>query len=473
MHRFIKKLLKPKNDQQQVQPQVEDFGSNQAIIDLMNSVPNVEEPTTLLEPEYLPPTELDLEAMQARIDGTLTPGLEDREYEETVSKAQLLFSLKMRVQGELGDAKFELSEYEKSGQVDPEELQRKQAKVKKCEVQRERVVKTRDLLYSRSRDQRNNWIDRRIQGENRGAKKISPLGRGNMGQVWKVGRRDGVERAFKPESPVAEHGSVSGIDADHGMNSSREVASAEVAKLLKSGVLGQIDFGEVNGQLGTLSDIAVGDPLFKLRDVKELNYTEEELALARELELTQTSGGVESIYEGSDFDFTDPGLQRELMELQINDILSGQVDRHSGNFRLERDEEGGVTSLHAFDNDMSFGSKLTTWLPKLHRPLTHTVGLPPLLSEDQAKRIEDIEPDELYGKVRRLLPEEEAKAALKRLNELQDHVKELRLDKMIFKTYDQSTYDQLREFGRDRSYLARHAQTMEDRDFARWQFDNR
>ena len=59
--------------------------------------------------------------------------------------------------------------------------------------------------------------------------------------------------------------------------------------------------------------------------------------------------------KGSKFKYS-PEAFRQLINLQVLDLICGQVDRHQGNYLCTRDENYVVKSISGIDNDMAFGS---------------------------------------------------------------------------------------------------------------------
>jgi hypothetical protein len=58
-----------------------------------------------------------------------------------------------------------------------------------------------------------------------------------------------------------------------------------------------------------------------------------------------------------DIDYTDPGLVQQLTELHISDFLSGQEDRHAGNYFVALQPDG-TYKVSAFDGDLSWGDQV-------------------------------------------------------------------------------------------------------------------
>lgn len=98
----------------------------------------------------------------------------------------------------------------------------------------------------------------------------------------------------------------------------------------------------------------------------------------------------------------DPALQAAFMGLQMLDYLLLQVDRHMGNFMIQRDTKGNTLGLVGFDNDQCLGSvtdanalnRLAPRLPNGKQGKGHFLGMPPLLSTNQIDAFMQLNPSE-------------------------------------------------------------------------------
>ncbi|MEL6349214.1 MAG: hypothetical protein AAFV53_39285, partial [Myxococcota bacterium] len=248
------------------------------------------------------------------------------------------------------------------------------------------------------------------------------------------------------------------------ISSARAVGSSVVGALLGSPVIGEARFAEVDGKKGLAMEKAAGRPM---RRQVEIDFTgrEEIKAFAEENHLRAARGVI--FLPDATVDYQDPVVQEGMLELQLNDLLTGQVDRHAGNYHIDVDEEGTVRGINAFDNDGAFGTEggferyQTATTSFGGRAFNHTVSLPPLLLRDQAERLMAVAEADLREQLSPLLPAPEVEAAIARLRLLKAHVKQLRADGQIFDALDEQTHQQLRHAGAESSYLARDAAAQE------------
>jgi len=121
--------------------------------------------------------------------------------------------------------------------------------------------------------------------------------------------------------------------------------------------------------------------------------------------------------------FSDPNTQRGLADLQLNDFITNQVDRHAGNIFIDG-ESGKVTGI---DNDLSFGKQNKTGMGSA---IGTNRGLPTQVDRQSAQRVTDMTPDQLQkllkssGRGDEQLSPEEIAAAQQRLAELQGHIQQ-------------------------------------------------
>jgi hypothetical protein len=174
-------------------------------------------------------------------------------------------------------------------------------------------------------------------------------------------------------------------------------------------------------------------------------------------------------------DFDNPELQRDLVKLQLLDGLTGQVDRHGGNYVMQRDHEGAYVGLKAIDNDQSFGKKLLHPDSISSAPRTgprvpggdvfHGVSLPGVVDTDMKKAIDDLKPDALRARLTGVLPKEDVEAAVSRLKVMKKHVAQLEKNGMVIRP-DQWGTEKAREGlgGRGDSYWAREKDNLESMD---------
>lgn len=136
----------------------------------------------------------------------------------------------------------------------------------------------------------------------------------------------------------------------------RNVATSRVAEVLglgdiiaKSETVEMIGPGEEKGRKGNLMQKAQGKDA---SDIINESYEE-----------------VEGKKRTFDWDLADSdklhdkllskvtgNFQKQMISLQVLDYLTGQVDRHLGNYFIQQDENGMLNSITGIDNDLSFGN---------------------------------------------------------------------------------------------------------------------
>lgn len=120
-------------------------------------------------------------------------------------------------------------------------------------------------------------------------------------------------------------------------------------------------------------------------------------------------------------------LQKALMDLQVLDVLTGQVDRHLGNYFIK--VSGNDVSLTAIDNDACFGeneqSPVNT-LVDIKRNICQWTGLPPVMTQRTADMLKGLDPDLLRFTLKDAgLENKEIGLTLGRLAILKEHVGKL------------------------------------------------
>ena len=127
-----------------------------------------------------------------------------------------------------------------------------------------------------------------------------------------------------------------------------------------------------------------------------------------------TDGEGNPIYAPT-LDVFDPKLHRDMNRLQIMDSLTGHIDRHSDNFKIETDEEGKYKSLKAIDNDMSFGAKKRGFGERFHN--SPGMGDGALIDKEMADRVKNVPRQDLDYLFRGMFSEdpEESKAVIENL----------------------------------------------------------
>jgi hypothetical protein len=178
-----------------------------------------------------------------------------------------------------------------------------------------------------------------------------------------------------------------GISYTDARASARAQAVATLDEILGTNVIGSSRMVTFGGQPGSLSDLASGQDLNRHRQ----------------------QGNTGALYDDAD-------VRRGLMNLQLLDTLTGEVDRHNENIFV--DEE--TRSVTGIDNDLSFGRK-----KQVNGRQGFSKGLPAYIDHDVAMRVMDLTPEGLHKALDGLLTRGEIEAAVGRLRDLQQYIRTL------------------------------------------------
>jgi hypothetical protein len=298
-------------------------------------------------------------------------------------------------------------------------------------------------------------------------KKGKSLGGGSANDVHRVQTKQtmagtdtkvGYFKADRGEKEMAPHAGDR-FDADIGQQegdshmAARAVASARLDSALGTNVLSQDRFGEYKGQTGLVSPEVAGKGLYeqvwtaghKGDQKKTKDGAWEGL---KDVELARKSGKkwehkVGTEYE--DFDFSKPETQRGFADLQFNDYLTGQVDRHGKNIKI--DERGGVKGI---DNDLAFGKADLTQrdIPQGHhaRDEEQKLQLPEQIDARTAHAFMGMSEDDFVATIAgedvdpSRLSQEEIDNAKQRYRDLQEHVRKLADDDKLVSEWNDDTF---------------------------------
>jgi hypothetical protein len=179
------------------------------------------------------------------------------------------------------------------------------------------------------------------------------LGSGAVNTVYKHKyTTDAKQQVFKGDSPINDFygrdaGTQVGIPEQNPEFAKRSVAMYRLDQLLGANVLGATAFAVQDGEFGSVMELAEGD-----------SY----------LDLVNKIGGAQK-----DLVVNDPAFQKALSKLQLLDIICGQLDRHTGNYIIQRDPgTGAFIALKGIDNDMAFGKDHTDITAKIGKGYTNT-----------------------------------------------------------------------------------------------------
>jgi hypothetical protein len=275
------------------------------------------------------------------------------------------------------------------------------------------------------------------------------LGSGSFNTVYlgsyKLANGQTVEGVFKPEvrrgtrMPVAAQ--ESGIDADEPRSGYRTLATTRLDRMLGLGDLTTPAEMAMHDQtLGTVSQRAKGTALLGGRVLTNRKVPDDAMAGVLDMGLDEynsvadTKIGVKRVrgqpdeyyYEETaahEVNYGDPRLRRDLVRLQLMDAISGQVDRHPGNYFVQQNAKGECTSVQGIDNDVSWGKKLVQASGStLHASYHLPRHLPPYVDREAYDSVMKITPNSLARNMGGLLTQPEIDAASARLAEVQAHL---------------------------------------------------
>ncbi|MEZ0298550.1 MAG: hypothetical protein ACAI35_19040 [Candidatus Methylacidiphilales bacterium] len=255
---------------------------------------------------------------------------------------------------------------------------------------------------------------------------------------------------FKRESPEglggAEH--LLGIPKSEARLGARNIATGKLDARLGFGLTPRTEMARHNGELGMVMEFVSGKAGFiavtertpategRIARYKELEREinnpdtprEERVELSKQLAALHVEKEGEVYFHVQDVDknvqhdMSDPGIRKAFVNLQLLDALTAQVDRHRGNFIVQRDAGGGFAGLKAIDNDQCFGPQVRDFSGRLNnQPAT----LPPVVDTDMVRAFEGVTPQTLRADLAGLLPTAEIDAAVERLAAIKAHINTL------------------------------------------------
>lgn len=146
-----------------------------------------------------------------------------------------------------------------------------------------------------------------------------------------------------------------------------------------------------------------------------------------------------------DVDYSHPDIQRGLFDLEINDYITGQLDRHPGNIFIDP-KSNRVTGI---DNDLAFPEvNLPTLEKACGLDYKGVSTLPRLMHEETAKKILATSPTELAEALENLprpencspLSPKAIQGAVDRLQELQHAIHHPEMGLKVVKEFNEATF---------------------------------
>ncbi len=245
-------------------------------------------------------------------------------------------------------------------------------------------------------------------------KKQRDLGKGQVGATT-IASFGSEEMVFKPDergyhdAPAA---TASQIPNELGsLLSNRAVAASRLERLAGFNALVRTEFASQKDQSGQVK--------------KGIAMEKAPGESAQSLE--QADGGMPIVFKRPDVvKLDDPGQQKDLSlqlsALQVLDAIIGQVNRHAGNYFIQRDGDGHVT-VKGIDNDFSFG-KAKSALTEVSPQDKHQ-GLPCYIEDTVAAKVQALDAARVEKLLGRMLAPAEVQATLTRLGEVKQKIAEM------------------------------------------------
>jgi hypothetical protein len=320
--------------------------------------------------------------------------------------------------GEAEEAKADKQReaYVKSGKQAGEDVRSKAARRQMVAMLMPRVQSEMNALSSDSWTKTLGLNDAKLTGKGRedegGMNKVSELH-----YATESGEFSGFFKADKGfDAKMAGHDIDVGIRQADPNYGARSVAMYRLDQLLGAGVTAKVEFAVHDGQLGTVMESAKGtrgaDASFSYGKTSE-------------------EKGKVALDDGT--------LQRCLNKLQILDAISGQLDRHAGNYFIQQDDKGDVTGVTGIDLDMAFGKDMLTYNDKNARAAHNYRELPDYLDEEFATRILAVPEDDIVKTLTGLLSEAEVAATVSRFRSVKEKINDVRAKGQLKKSWDSTT----------------------------------
>jgi len=265
---------------------------------------------------------------------------------------------------------------------------------------------------------------------------------------WGVDKKAAKDRGEAiPKRPEAE---VLSQDEKH--MAARAVTSSRVDKMLGTDVLTDERYARHDGELGVTSMRAKGEAL-------------------RQDQVINPEDPYNPYQNHLDIDMSGAAFQKDMANLQLNDYLTGQVDRHMGN--VFYDKKSG--RARGIDNDLAFGDQFNAEFDGDWKGMAkHVSAMPKFVDAQTANSVMGVDLldylEMLEGNPndpQRLTPDE-VNGAVERMMNLQDHVgkllakqngEDVDVDGEIVDEWTNDTF--ARQVGGDDSYIKRAHDQLE------------
>ncbi len=350
--------------------------------------------------------------------------------------------------------------------------------------------------------------------------KMKALGSGAVNTVYKM-NDNGIDKIFKPDPSLGVDFTTSLKESYFGTAQaagipvgteahfpSRAVAASLVDDLLykKGRISVETNFAHVNGQRGIMMSMAKGrspqmtgtkEERISLKNFphirkwiekkieKQKTLTSQDLnILAANLKLRQVKivgnppgkwklVGISAVF--SNFKPDNPATCEGLLKLQVKDIITGEVDRHPGNYFIDP-ATGGITGV---DEDCSFGvdaipenvdvRKQETLFFIIPNKASLMLRMPPVVTKEIKSHIDDLYQNkaQLVETLTPLISQPEIDATLRRLDQLHAHVNDKEKCLVVDKKEDLISKKARERIDPNNSYWARELLVF-DKDKKGW-----
>ena len=290
---------------------------------------------------------------------------------------------------------------------------------------------------------------------NLSVKGMTPLASGQMGSTHNAQYTHSVKAdgslkpwVFKPDTPLPEHALERTPGARHLINmkrgehegtnltlANRSVASSVLDRAMNINALvethlatsrnahGQLEHGQVMAKAPGQTPVHDG--------------TWHRAKAGKSWHREETGGRKGGTHMFNDIDYSDPRIQRSMMDLQASDFVTNAGnDRHAQNYLFDK-KAGTVKGI---DNDLSMGLHSTKFA-------THYAHLPPILHADTAENILNTDFEEHRHSLKGLVSRQEIEAAGTRLKTMQDHIRSLQAKDVALVKQGQKPRHIVRSFG--------------------------
>ncbi len=254
------------------------------------------------------------------------------------------------------------------------------------------------------------------------------FGAGAMNTVAKVNYRgkgeDGGDftAIFKPEKAESvDVMAVARIDDEKPNFALRSVAASKLNKLLGLNVIPRTELAfDMQLGFGQVMELASGrSPKSSVKtEITDAN-PKKISAITKELQkgdkIVEKDGKQfleETVTNPVQWD--SPYLRRELTNLQLFDVLIGQMDRHAENYFIAVDSMGHPNGVKGIDNDLAFGVGTTD----INQRDGHQMGMPPAIDGQVAARFCAVTPKQVHDAVAGLLTKNEIGSLIIRLEQI-------------------------------------------------------